>query len=138
MSATACNSGSISAAANLLPVSEIFAEDPIACFPRSKHSWASVVWKSPAFNSISKVPALEDVEITYGSTSPNAGFAGSKGPTTENGKLCSSYNENEAAKYMKEEKIDLLVNLNLGKKEFSAYTMDFTKKYIEINSDYRT
>ena len=49
-----------------------------------------------------------------------------------------SYDENEAAKYMKEEKIDLLVNLNLGKKEFSAYTMDFTKKYIEINSDYRT
>ena len=56
----------------------------------------------------------------------------------ENGKLCSSYDENEAAKYMKEEKIDLLVNLNLGKKEFSAYTMDLTKKYIEINSDYRT
>ena len=39
---------------------------------------------------------------------------------------------------MKEEKIDLFVNLNLGKKEFSAYTMDLTKKYIEINSDYRT
>ena len=56
----------------------------------------------------------------------------------ENGKLCSSYDEKEAAKYMKEEKIDLLVNLNLGKKEFSAYTMDLTKKYIEINSDYRT
>ena len=56
----------------------------------------------------------------------------------ENGKLSSSYNENEAANYMKEEKIDLLVNLNLGKKEFTAYTMDLTKKYIEINSDYRT
>ena len=51
----------------------------------------------------------------------------------ENGKLCSSYDENEAAKYMKEEKIDLLVNLNFGKKEFSVYTMDLTKKYIEIN-----
>ncbi len=56
----------------------------------------------------------------------------------ENGKLSSSYNENEAANYMKEEKIDLLVSLNLGKKEFTAYTMDLTKKYIEINSDYRT
>jgi len=56
----------------------------------------------------------------------------------ENGKLSSSYNENEAANYMKEEKIDLLVNLNLGKKEFVVYTMDLTKKYIEINSDYRT
>ena len=56
----------------------------------------------------------------------------------ENGKLSNSYNETEAADYMKGEKIDLLVNLNLGKKEFTSYTMDFTKKYIEINSDYRT
>ena len=56
----------------------------------------------------------------------------------ENGKLSSTYDESEAAKYMKEEKIDLLINLNLGKKEFSAYTMDLTKKYVEINSDYRS
>ncbi len=56
----------------------------------------------------------------------------------ENGKLSNSYNEIEAADYMKDEKIDLLVNLNLGKKEFTSYTMDLTKKYIEINSDYRT
>ena len=56
----------------------------------------------------------------------------------ENGKLLNSYNEKDAANYMKEEKIDLLVNLNQGKKEFVCYTMDLTKKYIEINSDYRT
>ena len=56
----------------------------------------------------------------------------------ENGKLSNSYNEIEAASYMKEEKIELFVNLNLGKKEFTSYTMDLTKKYIEINSDYRT
>jgi len=56
----------------------------------------------------------------------------------ENGKLLNSYNELEAANYMKEEKIDILINLNLGKKEFTSYTMDLTKKYIEINSDYRT
>jgi len=56
----------------------------------------------------------------------------------ENGKLSPSYSEDEAATYMKEKKIDLLVNLNIGKKEFTSYTMDLTKKYIEINSDYRT
>jgi len=56
----------------------------------------------------------------------------------ENGKLSNAYNEIEAAEYMKGEKIDLFVNLNLGKKEFTSYTMDLTKKYIEINSDYRT
>ena len=56
----------------------------------------------------------------------------------ENGKLSPSYNEDQAATYMKEPKIDLLVNLNIGKKEFTSYSMDLTKKYIEINSDYRT
>ena len=38
---------------------------------------------------------------------------------------------------MKDEKIDITVDLNVGKKNFTAYTMDLTKKYIEINSDYR-
>jgi len=56
----------------------------------------------------------------------------------ENGKLSNSYNESNAANYMKEEKIDITINLNMGKKEFTSYTMDLTKKYIEINSDYRT
>ena len=36
------------------------------------------------------------------------------------------------------EKIDIFVDLNLGNKNFTAYTMDLTKKYIEINADYRT
>ena len=35
-------------------------------------------------------------------------------------------------------KIDIFVDLNLGKKNFTAYTMDLTKKYIEINTDYRS
>ena len=40
---------------------------------------------------------------------------------------------------MREEKqIDIIVDLNLGKKEFTAYTMDLTKKYIEINANYRS
>ena len=56
----------------------------------------------------------------------------------DNGKLSSNYKEEIAASYMKEEKIDINVNLNLGKKEFTSYTMDLTKKYIEINSDYGT
>ena len=56
----------------------------------------------------------------------------------ENGKLSNGYEEKKAANYMKEEKIDILINLNIGKKEFTSYTMDLTKKYIEINSDYRS
>jgi len=57
----------------------------------------------------------------------------------EKGQLSKMYIENDAAVYMKEEKkIDIHVELNLGKKNFTAYTMDLTKKYIEINSDYRS
>jgi len=55
----------------------------------------------------------------------------------EKGQLSNSYNEIEVAEYMKDEKIDITVDLNVGKKNFTAYTMDLTKKYIEINSDYR-
>ena len=56
----------------------------------------------------------------------------------ENGNLSKFYDEKEVANYMKNENIEILVDLGIGKKEFTAYTMDFTKKYIEINSDYRT
>ena len=40
--------------------------------------------------------------------------------------------------FAKEEKVDLTINLNIGSKNFTAYTMDLTKKYIEINADYRS
>ena len=57
----------------------------------------------------------------------------------EKGQLSKNYIENDAKVYLKEEeKIDIVVDLNLGKKNFKAYTMDLTKKYIEINSDYRS
>ena len=71
--------------------------------------------------------SLSKLEITFG-----------KIKIIEKGQLSINYNEMEVAEYMKNEKIDLNINLNMGKKNFSAYTMDFTKKYIEINSDYRS
>ena len=56
----------------------------------------------------------------------------------ENGELNVKYNENKALEYMKEKKIKIIVNLNIGNKNFKAYTMDLTKKYIDINADYRS
>ena len=57
----------------------------------------------------------------------------------EKGQLSKKYIEDDAAVYMKEsQKIEITVELNLGKKNFTAYTMDLTKKYIEINTDYRS
>ena len=56
----------------------------------------------------------------------------------QKGKLHSSYNEIETAKYMKSSDIEINVNVGTGKKNFTAYTMDLTKKYIEINANYRS
>tara|TARA_B110000438_G_scaffold301390_1_gene356161 strand:+ start:47 stop:1348 length:1302 start_codon:yes stop_codon:yes gene_type:complete len=56
----------------------------------------------------------------------------------EKGQLSNSYNENKAAEYMKNKEIDVSINIATGKKNFTAFTMDLTKKYIEINSDYRS
>jgi len=57
----------------------------------------------------------------------------------EKGQLSKTYIESDAAVYMREEKqIDINVDLNLGKKNFTVYTMDLTHKYIEINADYRS
>ena len=55
-----------------------------------------------------------------------------------NGKLSQNYNEDEVADYMKNENIDININIFKGSKRFTTYTMDLTKKYIEINSDYRS
>tara|TARA_Y100001970_G_scaffold54116_1_gene68583 strand:- start:1185 stop:2486 length:1302 start_codon:yes stop_codon:yes gene_type:complete len=54
------------------------------------------------------------------------------------GELSTSYNEEVLLKYMKEENIDITIDIGTGKKSFSVYTMDLTKKYIEINADYRS
>ena len=56
----------------------------------------------------------------------------------EKGELVNDYKEDDVAAYMKNEKIDIIIDLGMGTKEFTAYTMDFTKKYVEINSDYRS
>jgi len=56
----------------------------------------------------------------------------------EKGQLFLNYEEIEVAEYMEGEKVDLTIDLNIGNKSFTAYTMDLTKKYIEINADYRS
>ena len=56
----------------------------------------------------------------------------------QKGKLHNSYSEKDAANYMKNSNIEITVNVGSGNKNFIAYTMDLTKKYIEINADYRS
>ena len=56
----------------------------------------------------------------------------------EKGQLSKNYSEQNLQQYMKSDLINIVIEMNLGKKNFTCYTMDLTKKYIEINSDYRT
>ena len=55
-----------------------------------------------------------------------------------NGKLYEKYEESIVKDYMKNYAIDIEVDISVGKKEFTVYTMDLTKRYIEINTDYRS
>ena len=56
----------------------------------------------------------------------------------QSGKLSVNYNEQDTSEYMKNSDIEIIVDISNGSKNFTAYTMDFTKKYIEINADYRS
>ena len=56
----------------------------------------------------------------------------------QNGKISETYEENKVAIYMKNENIDIAVDICTGSKNFTVYTMDLTNKYIKINSDYRS
>jgi len=56
----------------------------------------------------------------------------------DGGKLNESYDEKLTAKYMRGENIEINIDIFTGKKNFTVYTMDLNKKYIEINADYRS
>jgi len=54
------------------------------------------------------------------------------------GGLSSLYDETKVSDYMKNQSLTITVDLGSGNKKFTAYTMDLTKKYVEINADYRS
>ena len=57
---------------------------------------------------------------------------------TKNGKRTENYNEKNISNYMKNKEIFLKIKLGNSKKEATVWTCDFTNKYIEINSNYRS
>ena len=95
----------------------------------------AIAGKDPNWGRIIMAIGKADVDIDINKLSIKLGSI----KIIEKGQLSKTYIENDAAVYMREEKkIDIIVDLNLGKKNFTAYTMDLTKKYIEINADYRS
>jgi glutamate N-acetyltransferase / amino-acid N-acetyltransferase len=49
-----------------------------------------------------------------------------------------NYSELQTSAYMKQQNIEVKVELGMGKSRYTAYTCDLTKEYIEINGDYRS
>ena len=49
-----------------------------------------------------------------------------------------AYDEAKVSAYMKGQYIDIRIELGLGKGQFTVYTCDLTKEYVEINGDYRS
>ena len=56
----------------------------------------------------------------------------------KNGELNSEYDEKIVQEYMGWHSIEINVEMNMGEGNYIAYTCDFTKDYIDINTDYRT
>jgi len=49
-----------------------------------------------------------------------------------------AYDEKIVSDYMKGQDIDIRIDLGIGKGEFTVWTCDLTKEYVEINGDYRS
>ena len=95
----------------------------------------AIAGKDPNWGRIIMAIGKTDVEIVINKLSIKLGPI----KIIEKGQLSKTYIEDDAEVYMREEKkIDINIELNLGTKNFTAYTMDLTKRYIEINTNYRS
>ena len=94
----------------------------------------AIAGEDPNWGRIIMAIGKADVQLNLEKLAINFG----KIKVIEKGQLLPNYEEIEVAEYMRGQKIDLTVDLNIGNKNFTAYTMDLTKKYIEINADYRS
>ncbi len=62
------------------------------------------------------------------------------GPHTAavDGAPATDYNEEVMSAYMKNDEIDITVHVASGRASATVWTCDLTKRYIEINGDYRS
>ena len=94
----------------------------------------AIAGEDPNWGRIMMAVGKNDVELNINSVNLMLG----NNKVLEKGQLSKNYSEQQLKEYMKNNLIKITLEINLGKKSFTCYTMDFTKKYIEINSDYRT
>ena len=94
----------------------------------------AIAGEDPNWGRIVMAIGKADIQLNYEKLSIKFGNIS----VIHNGKLNSNYNEDEVSEYMKSDSIDINVDISSGSKSFKVYTMDLTKKYIEINGDYRS
>jgi glutamate N-acetyltransferase/amino-acid N-acetyltransferase len=56
----------------------------------------------------------------------------------QDGLVASSYDEAKMSAYMKRQDLEVSVDVGIGKATASVWTCDLTKRYVEINGDYRS
>ena len=56
----------------------------------------------------------------------------------EKGKVSEEYDEKKIKEYLEWDSIIVEVNLKIGQAYFECHTCDFSKEYIDINTDYRS
>jgi glutamate N-acetyltransferase/amino-acid N-acetyltransferase len=56
----------------------------------------------------------------------------------EDGRVAPDYDEGKMSRYMKKAELEITVNVAVGRAHASMWTCDLTKRYVEINGDYRS
>jgi len=56
----------------------------------------------------------------------------------QDGLIASSYNEAKMSAYMKKQELEVSVDVGMGRASSTVWTCDLTKRYVEINGDYRS
>jgi glutamate N-acetyltransferase/amino-acid N-acetyltransferase len=67
-------------------------------------------------------------------------FAVKFGPhwAAKNGAVSKTYDEGAMSAYMKRSELEITVDVGVGDGEALMHTCDLTKRYVEINGDYRS
>ena len=94
----------------------------------------AIAGEDPNWGRILMAAGKNDVELNINSVNLMIG----NNKILEKGQLSKNFSEQDLKGYMKNDSIRIILELNAGRKNFTCYTMDLTKKYLEINSDYRT
>ncbi len=94
----------------------------------------AIAGEDPNWGRIMMAVGKNDIELNINSINLMLG----NNKILDKGQLSKNYSEQHLKEYMKNDSIKIIIEINSGKKSFTCYTMDFTKKYLEINSDYRT